>query len=143
MSDREPPPIDVPATSMTVSAGWKSRDASLKGLLMGVTESTPDNAARRPMTWSLRRPTSPTTPMTTRCSPRLSCAVSPSASMWRRTSAISASVAETDMTTNMRLRGARRWAMEECRVGLAGQDAHERGRSESQRGPPQRTVQRQ
>ena len=79
MTDSEPPPIDVPATATTVSAGWKSREASLKGLLMGVTVSTPANAARRPMTCSLRRPTSPTTPMTTRCSPRFCAAVRPSA----------------------------------------------------------------
>ncbi len=42
----EPPPMVVPPTSITVSSGWKSREVSLKGLLMGVTESTPGSTAR-------------------------------------------------------------------------------------------------
>ena len=58
---------------------------SLKGRLMGVTVATPGSAVRRFMTRSLRGPTSPTTPMTTRSMPRLSCGVRPSARMWLRT----------------------------------------------------------
>ena len=85
MMVRPPSPIDRPRTRTTVSSGWNSREASLKGLLMGVTVSTPGSDDRWFITWSLRPPTSPTTPMTTRSMPRLSWGVRPTDRMWSST----------------------------------------------------------
>ena len=51
---------------MTVSSGWNSREVSLNGRLIGVTDSTPGSAASRSIRTGLRAPISPTTAMTVR-----------------------------------------------------------------------------
>ena len=84
-----PPPIATPSTRTTVSVERTSRLASLNGWRIGTMLSTHSRASRA---WRrvLKR-SSPIAPMMVRCSPRLTWARSPSASMRRQTSSISAS----------------------------------------------------
>ena len=62
----EPSPMTASRTRMTVSSGWNSREVSLNGRLIGVTEATPGSAAKRSRSAGLRAPISPTTAMTVR-----------------------------------------------------------------------------
>ena len=57
----EPSPMTASRTRMTVSSGWNSREVSLNGRLIGVTDSTPGSAAKRSRSAGLRAPISPTT----------------------------------------------------------------------------------
>ena len=71
---RWPPPILTPLTSKTESSGWNSRLASLYGLRIGTTCSTPA-IAWSGSTWSFS--SSPMTPMIVRETPWLRCGVKP------------------------------------------------------------------
>src|SRR6187549_2833156 len=61
MTVRLPSPTTASRTRMTVSSGWNSREVSLNGRLIGVTDSTPGSAARRLASTCFFGPTSPTT----------------------------------------------------------------------------------
>jgi len=65
----DPSPITASSTRMTVSSGWNSREVSLNGRLMGVTEATPGRRAKRSSRAGRREPISPTTAMTVRSAP--------------------------------------------------------------------------
>jgi hypothetical protein len=97
----DPSPIAASRTRMTVSSGWNSRDVSLNGRLIGVTDATPGRLAKRSSRAGLREPISPTRAMTRGPSPRWSNGVSPSARIWLFTPRISASVAPAFITTNI------------------------------------------
>ena len=86
---------------MTVSSGWNSRDVSLNGRLIGLTDATPGSAAKRSRRAGFRAPISPTTAMTTPFAPVWSNGVRPSDRIWLFTPRISASVAPTVITTNI------------------------------------------
>ena len=86
---------------MTVSSGWNSREVSLNGRLIGVTDSTPPSASRRLIRTGLRAPISPTTAMTTRSTPTWSYGTSPSARIRLFTAFVSAWLAEALITTNI------------------------------------------
>ena len=57
----EPSPMTASSTRMTVSSGWNSREVSLNGRLIGVTDATPGSVANRSSRAGLREPISPTT----------------------------------------------------------------------------------
>ena len=101
MTVREPSPIAVSRTRMTVFSGWNSRETSLYGLEIGVTVATPGVASRRERSCSRRRPSSPTTAITVRAAPAFSNGVSPSARIRPFTPLTSASVASARITTNI------------------------------------------
>ena len=82
-----------------MSSGWNSREVSLNGRLIGVTDSTPGSAARRLASTCFCGPTSPTTAMTTRSAPAWSYGDIPSARIWLLTPRISASLAPMAITT--------------------------------------------
>ena len=86
-----------------MSSGWNSREVSLNGRLIAVTVSTPGRASSRLIRTGLRGPISPTTAMTTRSVPTWSNGVRPSPRMWPFTALISASLAPTAITTNIRV----------------------------------------
>ena len=88
-------------TRMTVSSGWNSREVSLNGRLIGVTEATPGSVPKRSSRAGLREPISPTTAMTVRSGPTWSNGVRPSARIWLLTPRISASLAPAVITTNI------------------------------------------
>ncbi len=69
MTVSDPSPIVASRTRITVSSGWNSREVSLNGRLIGVTDSTPGSASSRLIRTGLRGPISPTTAMTTRSVP--------------------------------------------------------------------------
>ena len=60
----DPSPMTASMTRMTVSSGWNSREVSLNGRLIGVTEATPGRRPNRSSRSGLRAPISPTTAMT-------------------------------------------------------------------------------
>src|SRR5262249_11527944 len=77
----EPPPTRTRPTETTESSWWNSRLASLNGLRMGSTCSTP-GMADSGSAWSLF--SAPVTPMIVRSSPWLSGALKPSSRMRSR-----------------------------------------------------------
>src|SRR5262245_59379000 len=101
MTVSDPSPMAASRTQITVSSGWNSRDVSLNGRLIGVTEATPGMAAKRSISAGFRAPISPTSAMTMRPSPAWSNGVRPSARIWLFTPRISASDAPAFMTTNI------------------------------------------
>ena len=66
---RLPLPTLVPNTSITVSSGCDSREVSLYGRVIGVTDSTPGITDSLLIRRSLTGATSPRTAITTRCAP--------------------------------------------------------------------------
>ncbi len=97
----DPSPIVTSPTRMTVSSGWNSREVSLKGRLVRVTEATPGRTERRSARRSTQAPPSPRTATTTAAPPRFSWGVRPSSRMAPRAAFSCSSVASTDITTNI------------------------------------------
>ena len=103
MTVSDPSPMTASRTRITVSSGWNSRETSLYGRLIGVTDATPGRRANCSRRAGRREPISPTTAMTVRSSPTWSNGVKPSARIRLLTPRISASLAPTVITTNIAL----------------------------------------